>query len=697
MKIRRGVIPRIRNGRNAGSARLQLIAVVVLVAISAGIGGAAYIHREPTVPERRITDRPIQVEEDGYSSSRTCKACHPREYDTWHNSYHRTMTQVVTPETVLGNFDRVQVNDLHGRPIHLERRGRQFWAEFVDPDWDLTGTAAPRVSRQVVMSTGSHHLQVYWYSTGRSRLLGELPALYVMAERRWIPRRTSEMHPPERLVLLKQAGRNLGLALSDADDTNAANGAEVRRTGVSQAGNWNRVCIQCHATHGKPEFDLTLRAQSIQAQVTTIQRQGADTKAAEFGIACEACHGPSEQHTRLNRNPLRRYSLHFTGRPDPTIAQPARLNAQLSSQVCGQCHSVQAFYDLQGERQANSGLPYRPGDELLKTRLVVQPTENRDSQAMRAIVAADPHLVGDSFWSDGMVRVTGREYNGLIDSPCFKNATGQQRRLSCLSCHTMHKTADDPRPIKSWADDQLAFSMEGNEACMQCHPSFRTNLVGHTKHAAGSEGSSCYNCHMPYTSYGLLKTIRSHQISNPSVVASLETGRPNACNLCHLDRTFGWTSEWLQKWYGAQKPTLTLDEESIAASILWLLRGDAGQRAIVAQSMGWGSAQQAAGTGWIAPYLAQLLNDPYAAVRFIAYRSLRSLPGFGAFDYDFLENPKQRIELERKVLDTWRVARPLADRRNDVQLLLDPEGTFKTDVVARLMRERNNRPLHLRE
>ena len=92
-----------------------------------------------------------------------------------------------------------------------------------------------------------------------------------------------------------------------------------------------------------------------------------------------------------------------------------------------------------------------------------------------------------------------------------------------------------------------------------------------------------------------------------------------------------------------------------------------------------------------------VLNDPYAAVRFIAYRSLRSLPGFGAFDYDFLENPKQRIELERKVLDTWRVARPLADRRNDVQLLLDPEGTFKTDVVARLMRERNNRPLHLRE
>jgi len=395
---------------------------------------------------------------------------------------------------------------------------------------------------------------------------------------------------------------------------------------------------------------------------------------------------------------VRRYSFHLTRSPDPTTAQPARLSKPRSSEVCGQCHSVQAFYDRQGEQRANSeGLPYRPGDELLKTRLVVQPSRNLDSPTMRATLAIDPHLIGDSFWSDGMVRVTGREYNGLIESPCFKRATEDERTLSCSSCHSMHKAASDPRSLEKWADDQLTFGMDGNNACLQCHAPLRANLVAHTKHSAASEGSSCYNCHMPYTTYGLLKTIRSHQISNPSVAESLQTGRPNACNLCHVNRTLEWTSEWLQTWYGTPKPTLTQDELSIAASLLWLLRGDAGQRAIVAQTMGWRPAQEASGAGWIAPHLAQLLKDPYAAVRFIAYRSMRTLPGLSMFAYDFLASPAQRRESAQKALEVWRLARSPADQRNDGQLLFDPDGTVKMDVVTRLVRERNDRPVHLRE
>ena len=38
---------------------------------------------------------------------------------------------------------------------------------------------------------------------------------------------------------------------------------------------------------------------------------------------------------------------------------------------------------------------------------------------MQALLADDPRFLRDSFWSDGMVRVSGREYNGLIESPCF--------------------------------------------------------------------------------------------------------------------------------------------------------------------------------------------------------------------------------------------------------------------------------------
>jgi cytochrome c553 len=281
--------------------------------------------------------------------------------------------------------------------MRLERRGREFWAEFEDPD--SIAEPRPRITRQVVLITGSHQQQVYWYRTGRSRLLGQLPAMYMIAEGRWIPRRSAFMRPP-----------------TDGS--------------ASETGRWNGVCINCHATHGKWKLDRPVPAALDEAK-------GADTSVAELGIACEACHGASAEHVRLNRNPLRRYGLHVTGRPDRTIVQPSRLDPKLSSQVCGQCHGVWNYYDRADEQRVNSnGLPYRPGDDLQKTRFVAQPTKNLDSPITQGVLARDPGLVRDSIWSDGMIRVSGREYNGLIESPCFKDAP-DAKKMSCSSCHSM--------------------------------------------------------------------------------------------------------------------------------------------------------------------------------------------------------------------------------------------------------------------
>jgi len=479
------------------------------------------------------------------------------------------------------------------------------------------------------MTTGSHNQQIYWYATGNSRVLGQLPAIWLTAERTWIPRRAAIMSPPGSAHL-------------------------------SETGAWNGVCVACHATNGQPQLDAPFGSRPIAAQT-------AGTRAAEFGIACEACHGPGEAHARANRNPLRRYGLHLrSGRPDPTIVQPMRLDPRRASQVCGQCHAFWEFYDAQAERHANSrGLPYRPGDDLAATRFIVQPTKNLDTPMMKAFLAEDAGFIRDIFWSDGMVRATGREYNGLLDSPCFKDATDSARTLTCFSCHTMHKTADDARQMRQWADGQLAPRAIGNGACTPCH----RVADGHSHHRAESTGSSCDNCHMPHTTYGLLKTIRSHQISSPSAQATVDTGRPNACNLCHLDKTLAWTADYLELWYGASRPALGDDEESVAASVLWLLKGDAGQRAIVAQAMGWAPAQQASGSAWLAPYLALMEKDQYDAVRLIASRSLKTLPAF------------RRDQLPR----------------GSARLLINADGTFDAARVNRLVRERNNRRLVYRE
>ena len=398
---------------------------------------------------------------------------------------------------------------------------------------------------------------------------------------------------------------------------------------------------------------------------------------------------------------------------DPTIVRPDHLDPKRSSQVCGQCHAFWEFPDAASDRRANNqGLPYRPGDDLAATRFIVQPTDARQSSTMDRLLADDPGFVRDTFWSDGMVRATGREYNGLLDSPCFTKATEDQRTLSCFSCHAMHKAPDDGRSVEAWTDDQLASGAQGNGACLQCHapvargfqPRHRgsdivalQDVSAHTHHRTDSPGSSCYNCHMPYTTYGLLKTIRSHQISRPSVQATIETGRPNACNLCHLDKTLAWTAEALNRWYGTPQPPLPDDDQAVAASLLTVLKGDAGQRAIVAQSMGWQPAQEASGTAWMAPFLALLLDDTYDAVRFIAGRSLGTLPGFESYAFDFVAPPQRRAAQRVGALAIWRDGRSRSGRNAEPRLLFNPDGTFNATVIDRLRRERDNRRITYRE
>ena len=170
--------------------------------------------------------------------------------------------------------------------------------------------------------------------------------------------------------------------------------------------------------------------------------------------------------------------------------------------------------------------------------------------------------------------------------------------------------------------------MDGDEACLQCHEPLRADPAAHTRHAPESAGSRCYNCHMPYTSYGLLKAIRSHTVGSPSAAETAEVGRPNACNLCHLDKTLAWTAERLDAWYGVPAPPLRDGDRTVAAGLRWMLAGDAGQRALTAWSMGWGPAQEASGTTWMVPHLGEALGDPYDAVRFIAAAHCAVLPGY---------------------------------------------------------------------
>ncbi len=616
-------------GQRRGRGIMAGTVLSVMVAISGALIWANQLHHKSK--SRAQLSVPHEGRPEEFAGSDSCRACHPSQYQSWHRSFHRTMTQVASPEAVRAPFGNITL-ELEGETYRLEKRGDEFWVEMPDPDATLGFTTATnnvrsgprakqRVWRRLSMVTGSHHMQAYWVDNKHGNQQFSFPFTYLFEQERWVPRQSVFIRNPN---------------------------------GPAWAQIWNVGCINCHSTAGQPVSESP-------------DLPGFDTRVAELGISCEACHGPAGQHARENSNPLRRYGEHLAGRGDPEIVNPARLSTKRSSEVCGRCHSVHASLDHSD--WLKEGEPYRPGDELEKKLHVLRTSRSKEFRQSH-------------FWSDGMIRVSGREYNGLIRSPCFVRG-----EMSCLSCHSMHES--EPA-------NQLAHGMESNHACAGCHEKISRDVESHTHHLASSTGSLCYNCHMPYTTYGLVKALRSHEISSPNVKSSTQTGRPNACNLCHLDKSLKWAGRKLADWYQQPSERLGEIENSTSAAILWALEGDAGQRALIAWHFGWEPARKASGDDWFAPYLALLTQDEYPAVRYIAGRSLKRLPDFAGLEYDYL-NVQKLETTAATVFNQWSRLGSHRFRAGNETLLFDQRGDLQAQRVRELLKAQNKRVMELDE
>jgi predicted CXXCH cytochrome family protein len=482
-----------------------------------------------------------------------------------------TVDNVAAPELRAGGRLKLEHS---GRIVELSTRGSELRVRLPDPGvtsaaplgaYEASFRAAPEREVRVELLTGSHHQQAFWARGAREGELRALPVVYLIAEGRLIPRKEAFLTPPDE---------------------------------PEHAVRWNSNCIQCHAVAGAPAHDA---ARDVFASA-----------AAELGIACEACHGQGAAHVRAMQNPLERYAAH--GQPPRAgVVNPKRLSSERGSQVCGRCHSY--FYPKREEDWWRQGFvtSYQPGDDLSRAQLLLDPERLGEPDA--------PRLSEDAsslFYADGTIRVAGREYNGLVRSPCYEHGHAE-RRLACTSCHSLHR---------SEPNDQLGVGMRSNRACTQCHEHLVENVSEHTHHAASSTGSLCYNCHMPQTTYALLGAVRSHRVDSPSFDARTRD-RPNACNLCHLDRSEAWAAERAASWYGS-KPRLTLDrpaafaQTSAPAGAVFALAGDAAVRAITAAALGRLDGPAPARELRL-QLLDELSRDDYAAVRFIAARSRANL------------------------------------------------------------------------
>jgi predicted CXXCH cytochrome family protein len=635
--------------RAVGLWRAVVAGAVGLLVVGSAWGALEWNWRAaPPLPKDLTSLPPV--------TSETCAKCHQSHYDSWHRTFHRTMTRDATAENVKGDFNNA-VMKYGGFEAHMTQRDNRFFVDVVDPRWESQfrtkgvslEDAGPvgRLKISVDRVVGSHWLQqAFHYSPNSGRYI-RLPLVYHIVENRWIHVNGAFLTPnePDDFVFPKKGAL------------------------------WNASCLYCHNTRpaGNP------------IQIPNDDMPGYKSTVGELGISCEACHGASERHVQDHQNPARRLAQIASGAADPTIANPARLSIPRADEVCGRCHGAPlARYSAWNQKTLAD--PYLAGKELKQTWRTCWSEAEMDEHATGEQIDRGRKVgqIDGRFWSDGTPLTTALEYQGMSLSACYQDGKGQ---LSCLTCHSMHQS--DP-------NHQLKEGMRTNEACYRCHETYRTQLAEHTHHAADSSGSLCMNCHMPQHVYSLLDTHRSHRIMIPRVRESVDTGKPHACNLCHLDKSLGWTSNQLQKWYGTKPETLSEADRTIASSVLHLLRGDARSRAIVAGAFSDPDAHKASGRDWPGLLLTRALQpERYEAIRYLLHRALRSLYGKSVEDYNFQGLPAERTA-QISTLERFLEQGPRPDRQTYPELPLTEQGRLD-DIVNRWLKNRSDPDVRIKE
>ena len=500
-----------------------------------------------------------------FVGSAACTDCHEDRHESWARTFHRTMTQTATDQSVQGAFDG-QVVQMNGGSVRPLKNADGYFFEYLDPS---TGKTLGRI--QVERTVGSNRYQQY---------LGKVPSggdnhyrlemLWHNQERRWVPMSGAFFSPDgERF---------------DAHFTT-----------------WEQNCIFCHNTGPEPRvqnFDA-LRARAARGEAVNFPDETRfAAHVAELGIGCESCHGPGAAHLAANAGWLRRTQLKISGASDPTIINPANLESARAADVCGACHAQRQPKTLAlVDTWLSTGPTYRPGAKLSDH---VTPV-SIDTPGP----ASDPDLFKLRFWGDGSPRLSAYEYQGFNQSQCHLG----QEKLSCITCHSMHD--GDPRGMQTP-------EQRSDAPCARCHQKIAGEVVEHSGHNAGSDGARCVSCHMPKMVYGVMEIHRSHRIEKPDPAAAVSFDRPDACSACHLD----WSSaQIIAKMSKSADPGPGLPRH-----LELLFGGDPIARAVAANQPR--SVAKDLSEAQIRAALSALnvsLSDPYLAVRRFAWRSMQAL------------------------------------------------------------------------
>lgn len=277
---------------------------------------------------------------------------------------------------------------------------------------------------------------------------------------------------------------------------------------------------------------------------------------------CPWCHSTYPFAQRIARSSSKRALGHGLEQFFTSTAGSERLDVatQVTTGIsCESCH-------LGGRAHAAGGaIQFLPRGAIARADGPALPAtfaEQRQDATVINTVCAQCHSGPSPRLSDGTALRNSSEALDLAASAC----TG----IKCTDCHDPHRADGTP-------DDQHAVA-----ACVRCHETQSSA----THAGAGHTESTCLDCHMPRVVMGIDRYVRTHRIGSPTSAKLYAEAAPNACNLCHLDRSIQWTLDELRLgWDVKLAPRLdAYGRDDASVGDVWLASKSPAIRLVAAQA-----------------------------------------------------------------------------------------------------------------
>ena len=446
--------------------------------------------KEKAAPEKTpavVTGAPA-VPLPEYAGSDACKGCHRGIYQNWAQSGMARMLRPYQPQNVIGDFQNNNEYSTGGD------------VEYLHGKLNITQASDPKLFARMVVRDGHHFFDIrqsdgQWHSYPVDYTIG---SKWQQAYATKLPNGQIHVFPIQYNVLAKK-WFNYWRSL-DGPGTERADPYNFER--LDESTSYQSKCAVCHTSQLRNTKGGGLEADHLEFR--------------EPGIGCEMCHGPAARHiasitegTTYDKGPL-----------DPPV-DFKRISNQAFVGICAQCHMQSAMRESLGElNYSRSGSFFRQNQSI-----------------------PFGEFTRKGFYKDGRFGQSTFIVEALERTQCFRKG-----QVSCGSCHDPHSHDF------STNQTSLKFKDQPDQMCVGCHTQFadKSTAAAHTHHGPTSEGSRCISCHMPPIMDALAFGARTHQIDDiPNAEMTLHFGQqdsPNACLLCHKDKTAAWVQSELLSW-----------------------------------------------------------------------------------------------------------------------------------------------------